>query len=143
MYATFCILAKSPMLSCKIFWRGSNENYRIDDTMTIYIDDTITISSPSSHRMEKKPYWIISIQLTKISSLPSKVKWTKKSPFWTWKLWDNWTVPQNLRSIEKIVTQENYWIFGALHITNNFDQPFDPLLIEQWKFVAESSFKMK
>ena len=33
MYATFWILAKSPMLSCKIFWRGSNENYRIDDTM--------------------------------------------------------------------------------------------------------------
>ena len=22
-----------PMLSCKIFWRGSNKNYRIDDTM--------------------------------------------------------------------------------------------------------------
>ena len=33
VYATFWILAKSPMLSCKIFWRGSNENYRIDDTM--------------------------------------------------------------------------------------------------------------
>ena len=29
----FEFFGKSPMFSCEIFWRGSNKNYRIDDTM--------------------------------------------------------------------------------------------------------------